>query len=43
LELEELHERVAGVDNEHAIEVVQLSWSIMEISDALVNLGVFPI
>jgi hypothetical protein len=42
-ELEELHERVARVESERAIEAMQLSWSAMEISDALVNLGAFPI
>jgi hypothetical protein len=42
-ELEELHERVARVESERAIEAMQLSWSVMEISDALVNLGAFPI
>jgi hypothetical protein len=43
VELEGLCERVAEVENERAAEVVQLSWLIMEISDALVDLGVFPI
>jgi hypothetical protein len=42
-ELEELRECVAGVKSERVVEVVQLSWSIMEISEALVDLGVFPI
>jgi hypothetical protein len=42
-ELEELHGRVASVESEHATEAVQLSWSVLEISDALVDLGVFPI
>jgi hypothetical protein len=42
-ELEELHERMAGIDSECITEVVQLSWSVVEISDALVNLGVVPI
>jgi hypothetical protein len=43
VELEELHERVARVENEHATKAVQLSWPVMKISDALVDLGVFPI
>jgi hypothetical protein len=43
VELEELHERVVGVENEHTAEVMQLSWSVIEISDALVDLGMFPI
>jgi hypothetical protein len=34
---------VAGVKSERVVEAVQLSWSIMEISEALVDLGVFPI
>jgi hypothetical protein len=41
--MEKLHEHVARVKDECAIEAVQLSWSVMEISDALVDLGVFPI
>jgi hypothetical protein len=43
VELEELCECMAGVENECAAEAVQLSQSVMEISDALVDLGVFPI
>jgi hypothetical protein len=43
VELEELRECMAGVENECAAEAVQLSQSVMEISDALVDLGVFPI
>jgi hypothetical protein len=35
--------RVAGIESECATEAMQLSWSIMEISDALVDLGMFPI
>jgi hypothetical protein len=42
-ELEELHEHIAGVESERATEAMQPSWSIMEISNALVDLGVFPI
>jgi hypothetical protein len=34
---------MAGVEDEHAIEAVKLSWLVMEISDAQVNQGVFPI
>jgi hypothetical protein len=34
---------MAGVESEHATEAMQLSHSVMEISDALVDLGVFPI
>jgi hypothetical protein len=40
VELEELHERVAGIEGEHATEAMKLSRSVREISDAL---GVFPI
>jgi hypothetical protein len=43
VELEKLHERVDGVEDERVTEAVQLSWLVMEISNALVNLGVFPI
>jgi hypothetical protein len=43
MELEELHEHVVGVECERAIEVMQLSRSVMEISNALVDLGMFPI
>jgi hypothetical protein len=43
VELEKLCERVARVEDERAIEAVQLSQSVMEISDALVILSVFPI
>jgi hypothetical protein len=43
MELEELHERVAGVESERATKAVQLSQLVMEISNALANLGVFPI
>jgi hypothetical protein len=34
---------VAGVENERATEAVQLSRSVMEISNVLVDLGVFLI
>jgi hypothetical protein len=39
-ELGELYERVAGVEGKHVIEAMKVSRSIMEISDALVDLGV---
>jgi hypothetical protein len=42
-ELEELHESVAGIEGDHSTEGMKLSWSVREISDALVDLGVFPI
>jgi hypothetical protein len=43
VELEELREHVIEVESEHAAKAMQLSWSVVEISDALVDLGVFPI
>jgi hypothetical protein len=43
VELEELCEHVIEVESEHATEAMQLSRSVIEISDALVDLGVFPI
>jgi hypothetical protein len=43
MELEELRECGATVENEHATEAVQLLLSVMEISDAVVDLGVFLI
>jgi hypothetical protein len=43
VELEELHNRMAGVESERATEVMKLPQSFMEISDALVDLGVFSI
>jgi hypothetical protein len=43
VELEELHERMDGVESEHTIVAMQLSRSVMQISDALVDQGVFPI
>jgi hypothetical protein len=43
VELEELCERVARVESEHATEAMELSWLVREISDNLVDLGVFPI
>jgi hypothetical protein len=43
VELEELREHMARVENEHDVEAVQLSRLVMEISDALVGLGLSPI
>jgi hypothetical protein len=43
VELEERHEHMAGVESQCATEAVQLPQSVMEISDALVDLGMFPI
>jgi hypothetical protein len=43
VELQELRERMVGVENECTTKVVQLSRPAMEISDALVYLGMFPI
>jgi hypothetical protein len=43
LELGKFHERVTEAEDDHAIEAEQLSRSIREISDALVNLNVLPI
>jgi hypothetical protein len=43
VELEEICEHVAGVESERATEVVRLSRLVMEISDALVDLGMFLI
>jgi hypothetical protein len=43
VELEKLHECVARVEDECAVEAVQLSRSVMEISNALVDVGVLPI
>jgi hypothetical protein len=42
-ELKKLHGRVAGVEDECTAETGQLPWSVREISDALVDLDVFPI
>jgi hypothetical protein len=42
-EMEELCEHMARVESEHAAEDVQLSQSVVEIFDALIDLGVFPI
>jgi hypothetical protein len=43
VEVEELHEHMARIEGERATKAVKLSWSVREISDALVDLGVFPI
>jgi hypothetical protein len=43
VEFKKLHEHVAGVEDERAAEATQLSWSVMEISDALVDQGMLPI
>jgi hypothetical protein len=43
VKLEEFREQVVGVESECVAEAVQLSWSVMKIFDALVNLDVFPI
>jgi hypothetical protein len=42
-EMEKLCERVAGVEDDHAIEVELLSRLVRGISDALVDLNVLPI
>jgi hypothetical protein len=41
--LEELRLHIVGIEDERDTEVVRLSWVVMEISDALIDLGVFPI
>jgi hypothetical protein len=43
MELKELHGHVARIESECAAEVVQVSQLVKEISNALVDLGVFPI
>jgi hypothetical protein len=43
VELQELHVHVARVENQRTVEAMQLSRLVMEISNALVDLGVFPI
>jgi uncharacterized protein with PhoU and TrkA domain len=43
VEVEDLHECMVGVESERAAEAMQLSRSVMEISDALVDLAMFPI
>jgi hypothetical protein len=34
--------RMAGIKDEHAVEAVSLSWLVMEISIALIDLWVLP-
>jgi hypothetical protein len=41
--LEELHAHVAGVKDKRVVKAMGLSWLVMGISDALVDLVVFPI
>jgi hypothetical protein len=41
--MEELHMRMARVEDECAAEAVELSRLVIEISNALVYMGVFPI
>jgi hypothetical protein len=43
VELKELHAWVVGVEDECVIEIGELSQMVMEISNALVNLGTPPI
>jgi hypothetical protein len=43
VELEELCECVAGIEVECTAKAMKLSHSVKEISDALVDLGMFPI
>jgi hypothetical protein len=43
MELEELRARVAGVEDECAVEAGKLSRLVVEISNALVDLGTLPI
>jgi hypothetical protein len=43
VELEGIHARVDGIRGEHATEVGQLSWLVMEISNTLGDLGMLPI
>jgi hypothetical protein len=43
VELEGIHARVDGIGGEHAAEVGQLSWLVMEISNTLGDLGMLPI
>jgi hypothetical protein len=42
-ELEQLRLRMAGVKNECAVEIGELSQLVMKISNALVDLGMSPI
>jgi hypothetical protein len=43
MRMEELRARMAGVKDDCVAKALELSWLVMEISDALVDLGVFPI
>jgi hypothetical protein len=43
VELEKLHKSMVGVEDECAAKAVHLSRSVMEITDTLVVLAVFPI
>jgi hypothetical protein len=43
VELEEVRACVVGIDDEHVIEAGELLWFVMEISNALVDLGMLPI
>jgi hypothetical protein len=43
VELEELHECMARIECKCATDVMQLSWSVVEISNALADLSMFPI
>jgi hypothetical protein len=43
VELEELCTRMTEVEDECAAKAVELSQLVMDISDALIDLGVFPI
>jgi hypothetical protein len=43
VELEQLRLRMAGVKNERAVKIGELSQLVMEISNALVDLGMSPI
>jgi hypothetical protein len=43
VELDELRMRLAGVEDEHATEAGELLTSVMEASNALVNLRMLPI
>jgi hypothetical protein len=41
--LEELRMHMVGIEDERATEAVGLSRLVMEITDALINVGLFPI
>jgi hypothetical protein len=42
VELEEVRMRVVGVKDERTTEVREMSWLVMEISNALFDLGMLP-